>query len=285
MMKKFLSAVLLSFSLAAFGAEPIVVNLWEGTNPPTDNGITPSDEVSKSPGHVSMVATPMLYIYPAENPNGTALLFCPGGGYAGLAMEHEGSGIAELLNPEGITVGVLKYRTPNQHPEVPMEDVLQGMKIMKAKAGELGYDASKIGIGGASAGGHLASTAATHIKDESLKPAFQVLLYPVISMDETITHGGSRKNLVGENPTAEMIEYYSNDLQVTPQTPSAFIVVSNDDTAVPVENSMRYVTALQKNGVPVSFHVYPVGGHGWGVRPSFRYYPQWTEELKAWLKN
>ena len=147
------------------------------------------------------------------------------------------------------------------------------------------WQVKKVGVMGASAGGHLASTAATHF-DAETRPDFQILFYPVISMDPKINHRGSRINLLGQNPSAEKVREYSNELQVTPQTPPAFIMHSSDDTAVPVANSLNYFQALVNNQVPASsLHVYPVGGHGWGYNDSFPYKRQWTGELEKWLRE
>lgn len=146
-------------------------------------------------------------------------------------------------------------------------------------------ECKKLGIMGSSAGGHLASTTATHFTDAETRPDFQILFYPVITMDPAYTHMGSHGNLLGKNPSKELEQKYSNELQVTPQTPPAFILHSSDDTAVPVANSVNYYTALVKNKVPASLHTYPVGGHGWGYRDSFPYKRQWTGELEKWLRE
>ena len=156
--------------------------------------------------------------------------------------------------------------------------------LAKLIALEFGYDKDKIGIMGSSAGGHLASTAATHFND-NCRPDFQILFYPVISMDISICHKGSRERLIGKNPTEELIRLYSNELQVTEHTPPAFIMHSSDDRTVPVENSIRYYQALIKNKIPVSLHCYPIGGHGWGYNDSFKYKRQWTGELEKWLQE
>lgn len=172
---------------------------------------------------------------------------------------------------------------PNGHDEVPLSDVHQAIRVMRSHADD--WQVKKVGVMGASAGGHLASTAATHF-DAETRPDFQILFYPVISMDPKINHRGSRINLLGQNPSAEKVREYSNELQVTPQTPPAFIMHSSDDTAVPVANSLNYFQALVNNQVPASsLHVYPVGGHGWGYNDSFPYKRQWTGELEKWLRE
>ncbi len=148
-----------------------------------------------------------------------------------------------------------------------------------------GIDSSKVGIMGASAGGHLASTLATHYSSKETRPDFQVLFYPVITMDPAYTHGGSRENLLGSSPSKELQDRFSNELQVTPDTPKAFIMLSSDDGAVPVKNSINYYSALLGNNVRASMHAYPDGGHGWGYGDGFRYKSQWMEELEKWLRE
>ena len=281
--------ILLIFGLITFlslsAKEPITFKLWDNVAPPSDNGLTPENEVMENPGWISLVATPELTIYPAENPNGTTLLMCPGGGYSGVAIGHEGNALAAPLNDVGITVAVLKYRMPNGHYQVPAEDVSRAFEILMENSSEFGINPERIGIGGASAGGHLASTVATHKTSDSFIPAFQFLLYPVISMEEGVTHQGSRDNLLGLEPSEELVNYYSNQLQVTPETPPAFIALSGDDMVVPVKNSLDYIQALTDNGIPVSLHLYPTGGHGWGYKPDFKYFNMWVPEFLFWIDN
>ena len=219
----------------------------------------------------------------AKKGNGMAIVACPGGGYSHLAMAHEGKSMADWFNSQGITYAVLRYRMPNGHNEVPLSDSQQALRIMRQHAQE--WNVKKLGIMGSSAGGHLASTTATHFTDAETRPDFQILFYPVITMDPAYTHMGSHDNLLGKNPSKELEQKYSNELQVTPQIPPAFILHSSDDTVVPVANSVNYYTALVKNKVPASLHTYPVGGHGWGYRDSFPYKRQWTGELEKWLRE
>lgn len=282
----FFSLLFVIILFSAKASDPIVVPLWQNNKAPVENQLPDSAEVVENEGWISFVTKPELFVYPAEHPNGKALLMCPGGGYAGVAISHEGKALADILNNEGITLAVLKYRMPNHHASVPSDDVHEAFKILEDNAKEWGINPKKIGIGGASAGGHLASTIATHPHENSISPAFQILLYPVISMKEGLTHKGSRDFLLGENPSAELVDYYSNELQVTPQTPPAFIVVSGNDNVVPVENSLLYFNSLKNNNVPVSLHVYPVGGHGWGVgSATFPYNDVWIQEMITWLSN
>lgn len=278
-MKQLLSISLLFFSATLFAQKPIEIKVWPN-GAPNSNGITTAEkQIDES--RVSDVTVPTLTIYRAAKPNGMAIVACPGGGYVRLATAHEGHDMAAWFNAQGITFAVLKYRMPNTHHDVPLSDALQAIRIMKQHAEEWGYN--KVGIMGSSAGGHLASTAATHFTEDS-RPDFQILFYPVVSMVNP-THQGSKDNLLGKTPSQEMLNLYSNEKQVTPQTPPAFIMHSSDDKAVPVSNSIDYYTALVKNGVSASLHIYPIGGHGWGFRDNFIYKRQWTGELEKWLRE
>lgn len=278
-MKKLLTMGLLMFTTTMFAQKPIEIQLWPN-GAPNSNGITtPEKQIDES--RVSDVTVPTLTIYRAAKPNGMAIVACPGGGYVRLATAHEGHDMASWFNAQGITYAVLKYRMPNTHHDVPLSDALQAIRIMKQHADEWKFN--KVGIMGSSAGGHLASTAATHFTEDS-RPDFQILFYPVVSMINP-THQGSKDNLLGKTPSEEMLNLYSNERQVTPQTPPAFIMHSSDDKAVPVSNSVDYYTALVKNGVSASLHIYPIGGHGWGFRDNFIYKRQWTGELEKWLRE
>lgn len=222
-----------------------------------------------------------LTIYPAKKPNGQAIVACPGGGYAGIATTHEGHDMAAWFNTQGITYAVLNYRMPYGKHEIPLSDAHQAIRYMRKNAEKWGIE--QLGIMGSSAGGHLASTAATHF-DAETRPDFQILFYPVVTMTD-YTHQGSKDNLLGKNPSEELVKLYSNELQVTEQTPPAFIMHSSNDDAVPVLNSINYYLALCKHGVWSSMHLYPVGGHGWGYNESFPYKTQWKDELEKWLRE
>lgn len=228
---------------------------------------------------------PEITVYTAKNPNGKAIIMCPGGAYAFLAMDHEGHAMAEWLNNLGITYIVLKYRLPGGNHEIPLSDAEQAMRLVRAHATEWKVNPHQVGIMGASAGGHLASTLATHYSSKETRPDFQILFYPVITMNESYTHGGSRANLLGENPSKELEEKFSNELQVTPDTPKAFIILSSDDNAVPVANGINYYMALLNHKVSASLFAYPTGGHGWGFSDGFLYKRQWTGELEKWLRE
>lgn len=282
-MKKTIFMSLLICSTGLFAQKPVELPLWPDGAPQT-NGIT-GKELELEKNRISNVSSPALTVYPAKKPNGIAIIMCPGGGYSRLAMDHEGNDMAAWFNAQGITYAVLKYRLPNAHDNVPLSDAEQAMRIIRLHAKEWNVNSGKVGIMGASAGGHLASTLATRYGSMDTRPDFQILLYPVITMEAGSTHAGSRKNLIGENPDQAIVRLYSNELQVTPETPAAFIALSNDDATVPPVNAINYYLALQRNNIPVSMHIYPVGGHGWGFRDNFLYKRQWTEELEKWLRE
>lgn len=279
-MKRLLLMSLLALSTALSAQKPVEFKLWPNGAPNT-NGIT-TDEKELEKNRISDVSEPTLAVYPAAKPNGMAIIACPGGGYARLAMDHEGHDMAQWFNAQGITYAVLKYRMPNGHHDVPLSDVHQAIRLMREHATEWKF--TKLGIMGASAGGHLASTAATHFTAET-RLDFQILFYPVVSMDLSNCHKGSRENLLGKQPSEEMIKLYSNEAQVTENTPPAFIMHSSDDKTVPVANSVNYYMELVKHNVPASLHIYPIGGHGWGFRDNFTYKRQWTGELEKWLRE
>lgn len=215
---------------------------------------------------------------------GRAIIACPGGAYFGLAYGHEGYEWAPFFNNQGIAFITLKYRMPGGNREVPFSDAEEAIRIVKEMAKDWNIDTENIGIMGSSAGGHLASTVATRIKPE-LRPAFQILFYPVISMTDPLTHVQSRRNLLGENYTEELVEMYSNENQVKGDTPRAFIVFSDDDDGVTPLNGIAYYTALKNNNVPASLYIYPSGGHGWGSKKDFKYNKEMETELSAWLRS
>lgn len=283
-MKKVIAALLLLLSLTT-GAQnnPIEIKLWPD-GAPESNGLKASAEENNDEFAVG-VSEAILYVYPAEKPNGTAIMMCPGGGYYGLALNFEGHALAEWFNSLGITYAILKYRMPNGHAQVPLSDGEQAMKILRQHAAEWGINPSSIGVMGCSAGGHCASTLATHYGSSATRPDFQILVYPVITMEQGVTHQGSRDNLLGAAPTPEMIEAFSNERRVTTDTPKAFMIFSSDDDVVPVENSLRYYAALVRNGVGVTLHAYPHGGHGGCMTNDFPYKSVWHSELEQWLNN
>lgn len=263
--------------------KPVELPLWPN-GAPNSNELA-GEEENLNGGRVAHVTRPSITIYPAGKPNGMAILMCPGGGYARLAMNHEGHDMAAWFNAQGITYAVLKYRMPNGHHDVPLSDAEQAIRLIREHAAEWSVNPQRVGIMGASAGGHLAASLATLYSSDQTRPDFQILFYPVISMQEGITHGGSRQNLIGENPTRELEQRYSLEKQVSPRTPQAFIMLSSDDKTVPPVNGIGYFLALRDHKVPATLHAYPAGGHGWGFRDSFTYKRQWTEELEKWLRE
>jgi len=241
------------------------------------------------------VPTLSVYLPPAERASGTAVVVCPGGGYRALAMDHEGDQIARWYNSQGIAAFVLKYRLgPKYNHPVQRGDVLRAIRTVRSRAWRYGVEEDRIGVMGFSAGGHLASTAATlfdagdpdaadRIERFSSRPDFAVLVYPVIALDAPYTHQGSRRNLLGENPSAELVERLSTEKQVTVNTPPTFLFHTNEDTAVPPENSVAFYLALRKAGVPAELHIYERGRHGVGLAWSDRILSSWPDRLADWL--
>jgi acetyl esterase/lipase len=247
---------------------------------------------------ISYVIAPTLTKFAPAKPNGTSVIICPGGGYGVLAIDHEGVEVAKAFNEFGITAIVLKYRLPNDSIMVdkttgPLQDAQQAIRMVRKQAVAWGLNPNKIGIMGFSAGGHLASTAATHFNfivdvpvndTTSVRPDFTILIYPVISFDDSITHKGSKNNLIGSKPSAEAVRMFSNELQVTKKSPPAFLIHAGDDGAVPVENSIRFCQACIKNKVPVEMHLYPKGGHGFGMHNKTTS-DKWFDRLIIWMST
>lgn len=280
MNKKFLLTALFGAVTTLAAQTPLVINVWPN-GAPNSNGIATDEKISDT-GRISAVNEPTLTVYIAKDPNGQAIIACPGGGYGHLAMDHEGHDFAPWYNNQGITYAVLKYRMPNGHSNIPLSDAEEAIRIIRSHSKEWGI--KKVGIMGSSAGGHLASTVATHLTNDN-RPDFQILFYPVISSDSAITHRGSFDNLVGKSSTPEERRVFSNELRVTPQTPPAFILHSSDDKTVPVANAINYYSALVANNISASLHIYPIGGHGWGFRETFSYKKEWSGELEKWLQE
>ena len=237
------------------------------------------------------------YLVPAGHGTGTAVVVCPGGGYVNLAMDHEGDQIARWLNSIGVTAFVLKYRLgPRYRHPIELGDAQRAIRTVRAKAGQFRVMPDRVGIMGFSAGGHLASTAATHfdagnpaatdaIERVGSRPDFAVLCYPVISFTTPYTHRGSMRALLGDNPDPKLAESLSNELQVTPQTPPTFLFHTNSDPVVPPENSMLFYMALRKAGVPAEIHIYANGPHGVGLAPTDEALSTWPARLADWLRG
>lgn len=275
--------ILLSATLAS--AEVQVVRLWTGDAP----GALGQEDRD--------IPTLSLYIAPAEKAVGTGVVVCPGGGYGGLANDHEGKQIAEWLNNLGISAFVLKYRLgPRYHHPAPLTDAQRAIRTVRQRAQSYGVAASRIGIWGFSAGGHLAATAATHFDKGnpgaqdaldriSSRPDFAILAYPVISFTTDYVHKGSRRNLLGEPFDAKLAASLSNETQVTPETPPTFLFHTNEDTGVPPENSVLFYLALRKAGVPAEMHIYEKGPHGVGLAQKDAILSSWAGRLSDWFKT
>jgi len=253
----------------------------------------------------SKIDKPQMTFYKAEKPNGAAVVICPGGGYGGLAMDHEGTQVAEYFTKLGVHAFVLQYRIAQGERKgplgnAPMLDVNRAIRVVRSKAKDLGIDAKRIGLMGFSAGGHLASTGGTHFDDGirldertddidlvGCRPDFLILCYPVISMESGVTHGGSRVNLLGKEPESKDVEFFSNEKRVTKDTPPTFIFHTDEDTAVLPENAIRFYAALKKAKVPAELHIYEKGPHGVGINPKTKSdgTNAWKDRLTDWLKG
>lgn len=285
-----LPLLLTAFVLAQ--PEPPVVSLWDGKAP-----LAVGDSAADKPSI-------KVFLSPTDTATGAAVVICPGGGYGGLADNHEGKQVAEYFNKLGVHAFVLKYRIvtkdrPGPLGHAPMLDVQRAIRYARANAKKYAIDPNRIGLMGFSAGGHLASTGGTHfdmgkretddpIDRVSCRPDFLILGYPVVTMEAGVTHNGSRMNLLGKAPSAEELEYFSNEKQVTDKTPPAFIFHTDEDRAVPSENAVRFYLALKKAKVPAELHIYEKGRHGVGLannpkQPDDKYTSGWPERLTAWL--
>jgi acetyl esterase/lipase len=274
--------ILIAFSLISFSQQEIP--LYDGSIPNT------------KPFALSQIPGLLVYLPKTTAINKTAVIICPGGGYGGLGIQGEGIDAAKWFNTFSIAAFVLKYRLPNEETMIdksiaPLQDAQRAIQLLRERAGEWGIDTSRIGIMGFSAGGHLASTAGTHFRYEtienkkhtSLRPDFMILAYSVISFADSITHSGSKNNLIGPNPDSSLTRLYSNEWQVTKETPPAFIVHAEDDDGVPVFNSLYFYEALVKNHIPAELIIYPSGGHAFGIRGPMKSNDKWIDRLKDWL--
>lgn len=232
------------------------------------------------------VTSPSVRIFlPADSAaTGRAVVILPGGGYSHTAINHEGYDWAPFFNERGIACAVVDYRMPHGDRSIPFDDAVKAMKMMRDSAEVWHIDPAQVGIMGSSAGGHLASTVALKAP-EGMKPDFQILFYPVITMDRSYTHAGSHDNLLGKDATPELEREYSGELNVTPGTPRAIMLLSADDRTVRPRNSIAYFEALRACDIPASMHIWPTGGHGWGSRESFACHDEMLAELSAWLKS
>jgi acetyl esterase/lipase len=265
------------------GGKPETIRLWEGDAP----GAKGKEDAD--------IPTLTVYRAPADKANGAAVVICPGGGYGGLAMDHEGHQVARWLNSIGVAGCILKYRLGRRyHHPAMLTDVGRAIRTVRARAGDWKLDGGRVGVLGFSAGGHLASTAATHFDEGDAKaadpvdrlssrPDVAVLIYPVIMLDGPHAHTGSRDNLLGENAPREMIDLLSNEKRVTERTPPTFLVHSVDDTPVPPENSLEFARSLRAHKVPFELHLYDHGGHGYGLGGNDAALSTWPVVCAKWL--
>lgn len=276
-------------------AQDFKLKVWPD-GAPDSNGMTLPEETFEGK-RVRNVSEAEMFVYlPKKEINtGAAIVICPGGGYMIEAMDHEGYQMAEWLVARGVAGIVLKYRLPYGHHEIPLKDAQRCMRIVRQKAAEWGINPSKVGIAGSSAGGHLASTAGTKfdlgksdsvdpVEKFSCRPDFMLLLYPVITFDEEFGHMGSRNNLIGAGNKWELVERYSNEKQVTAQTPPTFMVLADDDSGVPPRNSVEFYLALKKYKIPAEMHIFRQGGHGFGMNKKNLPVDQWPELFGQWMK-
>jgi len=298
--KSFYILFLLFGIVANLHSQNEILPLWnkipDEINTPdyTEKEVIKEDKIQST----SLVINPTLSVFlPKEiNPNQTAILIFPGGGYSHLSMDKEGTKVAEWLNTLGITAFVLKYRLPSdlimKNKSVgPLQDAQEAVRYVRSNAEKWNIDPNKIGTIGFSAGGHLAATLATHFGDKvyeskfniSARPDFSILIYPVISMEKGITHKGSQTSLLGKNPSQVLIDDFSNEKKITSETPPTFLIHASDDGAVLPENSINYYLALKKKNIPAELHIYEIGGHGFGlgVKDTSQF---WTNDCKEWLK-
>ncbi len=294
-MKKFNLILASIFIVVGLSAQDKTLKVWPN-GAPNDNGMKEPEE--KYDGvRVRNVSEAEMYVYlPEKEKNtGAAVVICPGGGYMIEAMDHEGYDMAKWLQSKGIAGIVLKYRLPYGHHEIPSGDARQTMRIVRMNAKEWGIDPDKIGIAGSSAGGHLASTVGTRfdlgnkqstdpIEKMSCRPDFMLLLYPVISFNEAIGHMGSRKNLIGEGNDWKLAKQYSNELNVTKDTPPTFLILADDDKTVIPQNSVDFYLALKKYDIPAEMHIFQEGGHGFGMTKKNLPVDQWPDLFYNWLK-
>jgi len=256
-----------------------VIKIWPD-GAPDSNGLKGPENVMEG-GRIGNISDPELLVFPAAEPNGLAVIMCPGGGYNYVAAKHEGTDMAEWFNSLGVTFAVLKYRMPNGHAEVPLTDAQRAITVMRSHADEWGI--KKLGIMGASAGGHLAASSSVHFTTKT-KPDFQILLYPVITFVDRVTPGG--KNMLFDMyPDEEEVYYFCCEEFVAPNCPPAIIFHSQDDPTVPVAESEMYAGRLEECGVPVKLVIYPDGGHGWGFKDSFTHKEEFKATLAEWLES
>jgi acetyl esterase/lipase len=296
-MRKSLLLAFVTMTASVFaGFDPVVIPLWPEGVPGAKAGVPA--EVNDETGRTEFVSEPTLTFYPpaVDRPNGTAVIICPGGGYTRLSTQREGVQYANWLSSLGVTTFVLKYRMKEFGHPAPLQDVLRAVRLVRSRAGEFKINPDRIGVMGSSAGGHLAATSGTLYAHEAGKtgdsldavnarPDFLILMYPVITLDGgPATHLGSRKALLGAEPTPELVKLMSPQEQVTAQTPPTLLIHTQEDKTVPVENSILFFQALTRARVPAEMYLFERGGHGMGMRDGLGTSSEWPARAAEWLK-
>ena len=263
--------------------EKIVI--WDNNKAPHSNGLT-GEAYEQSKHRLVNTTEAVMYIYHADKAKATgqAVVICPGGGYGKLSMDQEGYLMAQWLAKNGITGVVLEYRLPNGHREVPLEDAVEAIRIVRKKAKKWGIDPAKVGIMGFSAGGHLAASA-SNIPAVEDRPNYSILFYPVLTSGDFNTHKGSFRNLLGKKHTEAEADEWAMDKIASEQTPPTILILSDDDTTVPAAGAALYYAALRYHGVKAAMYIFPEGGHGWGNYDKFSYQKEWQHLLLRWLKE
>ena len=300
-LKPVLIIMMLASTHLACGQNRFMIPVWPEGAPgaiKADDYPETTEYIQSGAPRIGQVSDPTLTVFlpSKEKATGAAVVICPGGGYARLAIDHEGWDIAVWLRNMGVAGIVLKYRLPTdkimKDKKIgPLQDAQEAIRIVRRNAEAWGIDPEKVGVMGFSAGGHLAATLSTQFDEQvytpqdnvSARPDFSILIYPVISMKEGVTHEGSRENLIGEDPDNQLIARFSNELQIDEQTPPAFLVHAADDKAVPVSNSLLYFEGLRKYETPAELHIYESGGHGFGLGRGLETAKGWADACKLWL--
>ena len=279
----------------ASAAEPAVIPLWPEGVPGLRADASPE---KLEDARASNVHQPSLTVYPApaDKATGAAVIICPGGGYMRLSMENEGSQVAAWLNSIGVTAFVLKYRMVEYGHPAPLRDVLRAVRLVRSRAADFALQPDRLGVIGFSAGGHLAASAGTLFDSPegrtgaaldavSARPDFLLLMYPVITLHDPYAHAGSRRALLGENATAAQVAAMSLESRVTAATPPTFLVHTQEDTSVPIENSLLFYRALRASGVPTEVHLFEKGPHGFGMRKEFGQTSAWIDRAEDWMRG
>ena len=284
-MKKLLTLAMALTTMTCFAQyeQDSSIKIWDNSTAPHSNELT-GEEYNEKQFRLVNTTSAELFVYNADKAKATgqAVVICPGGGYGQLSMDQEGFLMAQWLAKNGIAGFVLKYRLPNGHKEVPLEDAIEALRIVRKNADKYGIDPHKVGIMGFSAGGHLAAYTSNYAEEKD-KPDFSILFYPVITANNYTTHIGTFNNLLGRNRTECESDAYSMEKCVTEKTPPTILLLSDDDRTVPAAGAAMYYAALKYYGVKASMYVFPSGGHGWGNYDRFSYQKEWQNLLLRWL--